>query len=355
MGRRRRNIVLSALVVLLLLAGVGVVRAWQSAHRAPLDDALHRVPRETLRLSFTDWAAVRRQLDVAGKPTPAAIERLIDRSYEKGLSASSSIEDAAVALQKHYGFSPATVTWEAYAQSREGAALVLRLPEDESLDAIADQLDDSGFSRPSSETGLWRGGPDLIGALDASITPELQYVVLLPDEHLVVTSDSPDYARRTAEVARGDRASLADLGSASRLAEAAGRPAAATLWSRDFACEDLSDADESADTRTRWDQLVEEAGKITPVDGVLMALSPDRRLRVGLAFEDDEQARDNLEARARLAVGEAPGRSGSFADDVRLVDSRTDGPLVVLSFEPVAKTGYVLSVLDSGPVVFAAC
>lgn len=355
MGQRRRNIVLATLLVLLLLAGFGVVRAWQQAHRSPFEDALHRVPKETLRLSFTDWAAVRRQLDLEGKPTEAAVRRLVDRSYEADLSAASSIEDSAVALQRYYGFSPATADWEAYAQSREGAVLVLRLPGGSSFDAIADRLDSSGFTRPSKETGVWRGGPDLVGSLDASITPELQYVVLLPDEHLVITSDSSAYARRTASVATGDKPSLADLDNTGRLVQVAGKPAAATLWSRDFACDDLSDADEAADTRTRWDQLVSDAGKITPVDGVVMAMTSGRRLRVGLAFEDGEQARENLDARAELAVGEAPGRGGSFSDDVRLTGSRTEGPVVVLSFEPVDRTGYVLSALDSGPVVFAAC
>ncbi len=355
MGQRRRNIVLAVSVVVLLLAGVGVVRAWQSAHRSPIEDALHRVPKETLRLNFTDWTSVRRQLDLEGEATAEAVQRLIDRSYDADLSAASSIEDSAVALQRYYGFSPATVSWEAYAQSREGAVLVLRLPDDSSMDSIAGRLDSSGFTRPSSDTGVWRGGPDVVGALDASITPELQYVVLLADEQLVVTSDSADYARRTAAVARGDTPALVDLDNAARLAAIAGRPAAATLWSGDFACDDLSDADESADTRTRWDQLVDKAGKITPVDGVVMALSPGRQLRVGLVFEDDRQARDNLDARARLAVGEAPGRGGAFADDIRLVRSRTDGSVVVLSFEPVERTGYVLSALDSGPMVFAAC
>jgi hypothetical protein len=72
-------------------------------------------------------------------------------------------------------------------------------------------------------------------------------------------------------------------------------------------------------------------------------------------FEDSGQAKDNLRARARLAVGDAPARGGQFSDDFTLTSSRTDGASVVLRLRPKEKTGFVLSALDDGPVVFATC
>jgi len=86
-----------------------------------------------------------------------------------------------------------------------------------------------------------------------------------------------------------------------------------------------------------------------------MAMDADRTLTVGELFESSRQAQDDLKPRATLAVGEAPGRGGSFSDDLTLVSSRTDGAAVMLALRPKAKSGFVLSALDNGPVLFATC
>jgi hypothetical protein len=86
-----------------------------------------------------------------------------------------------------------------------------------------------------------------------------------------------------------------------------------------------------------------------------MAIAADRTLTVAEGFEDDRQAKDNLRPRAELAVGEAPGRGGSFSDDLQLVSSRTDGATVLLRLRPKERSGFVLSALDNGPVLFATC
>jgi hypothetical protein len=60
-------------------------------------------------------------------------------------------------------------------------------------------------------------------------------------------------------------------------------------------------------------------------------------------------------ARARLAVGDAVGRGGSFADDFRLTSSRATGSTVLLTMKPKQREGFVLSALYDGPVIFATC
>lgn len=76
-------------------------------------------------------------------------------------------------------------------------------------------------------------------------------------------------------------------------------------------------------------------------------------------FACNDRARHDLRPRARLAVGEAVGeavgRGGSFADDLRLTTSKAVGSDVVLDLRPRQKTGYVLSALYDGPVLFATC
>jgi hypothetical protein len=357
-GTRRRKVVVITVVVVVALAAVQLGRrVWDAAHRTGISEAVDVVPRSTLRLSFTDWSAVRRELGVhdADNPTAAEIEKLTSKAYDTDFSAASSVDEATAALQKHFGFSPATAQWEAYAQSRQGATMVLKMPDGFDFDRVEDHLDDLGFTRPAKDTGVWEGGVDLVASIDPTITPELQYVAVLADEHLVVTSDVEDYAKQAAAVARGDGDSLADLASTRDLVDKLDEPAAATLWSRDFACSDLAMSQADQDAQDQADQLVAKAGKVTALTGLVMALGPDRVLTVGELFEDSGQAEDNLRARARLAVGEAPGRGVSFSDDLTLTSSRSDGSVVLLELKPKARTGFVLSALDNGPVIFATC
>ena len=357
MSRRRRVVLAVAVVLACLLVAVVVRTVWRDTHRTHLSQALDVVPRSTLRMAFTDWAAVRRQLHVPdqSRPSAATVEKLASKGYDTDLSAASSIDQSAVALQQHFGFSPATAEWEAYAQSRAGATMVLRMPDAFDMKQVADHLDELGFTRPSKDTGVWEGGADLVAGIDPTITPELQYVVVLADQHLVVTSDTRSYAGIAAATAQGHRDSLADEPSTSDLVDKLGEPAAAMVWSRDFACTDLAMSQADQDAQDQADALVQQAGGVSPLSGLAMTLGTDRSLTVAEQFESSSQAKENLRARARLAVGEAPGRGGSFSDDLRLTSSRTDGSAVLLRLVPKQRTGFVLSALDNGPVLFATC
>ena len=115
----------------------------------------------------------------------------------------------------------------------------------------------------------------------------------------------------------------------------------------------MASADE--DDQDQAKKLVSQAGGVTPVNGLAMAMMPDRTLRVVLHFEDSDRAQKNLRARAKLAVGDAPGRGVSFADDFKLTGSSSKGSEVVLDLTPRQPTGYVLSSLYDGPVLFATC
>lgn len=347
------------MVVFVVVAGVALVaqRLWREHNRSDLSRALDVVPSATKRLSFTDWREVRSALKVdAGKdPDTALIDDLIARAYDSDLSAVSSVDEAAAALQEHFGFSPATADWEAYAQADGGAAMVLRMPDDFDFDQVRSNLADLGFTKPKNADGVWSGGIDLVAAIDPTITPELQYVTVLADQHLVVTSDTDSYARTAAGVARGKGKSLGDLKSAHDVVAPLDEPAAAMVWSRDFACSDLAMSQADTDSRAQADVLLADAGKITPLSGMAMSFGGDRSLTVSQLFADKAAAKENLGARAKLIVGEAPGRGGAFSDDLKLRSSATDGSTVQLRLTPRAKTGFVLSAIDSGPVLFATC
>ena len=348
---------LTMALVLVVVGALVARKAWQEHHRTGLEQALAAVPKATKRLAFTDWAAVRAGLGVPDQdhPSAATIEKLTSRGYDSDLTAASSIDESTAALQKNFGFSPATAAWEAYAQSSQGATMVVRMPSSFDMDDVTRHLDGLGFTKPSKADGVWDGGVDLVAAIDPTITPELQYVVVLADQHLIVTSDEKSYAATAASAARGDSDSLADLSSTRSLVGKIDEPAAAMIWTRDFACDDLAMSQADDDSQAQASSLVDKAGGVTPLSGLVMAMDPDRTLVVGELFEDSRQAKDNLEPRARLAVGDAPGRGGSFSDDLSLVSSRTDGSAVMLELRPKEASGFVLSALDNGPVLFATC
>jgi hypothetical protein len=353
---RRLLVGVLALALVAGLVAVGVL-VWQRVNRTPLQEALGLVPDSSLRVGFTDWTVVRRELDADPGDTPGreAVEDLMERAYDTDYAAVSSIDESAAALQENFGFSPATAQWEAFAQGREGATMVLKVAEGADFEVLADNLRSIGYEEPDEDEGVWDGGVDLVAGIDPTITPELQYVALLEDRGLVVSSDNLRFAATAARVAAGDAGSFASVDGVSDLAGRLGEPANAMVWGSDFACEDLAMSQADEDDQATADRLVESVGGVSPLEGLAMAMRPDRTLLVAAHFEDADSAEENLRPRARLAVGEAVGRGGSFADDFELEASRVRGSEVLLDLRPREGTGYVLSALYDGPVLFATC
>ncbi len=353
----RRYLVLGLALVLvagLLVAGVLV---WQQRNRTHLEEAMHAVPKASLRVSFTDWGLVRREVKarLGDDPDSDAIEEFVATAYDRDFTAASSIDSAAVAMHEKFGFGPVNAQWEAYSQGRDGATMVLAVAEGTDFDVLEDNLSSAGYDEPKDDDGVWNGGIDLVAGLDPTLSPEVQYIALLEDEGLVVTSDNPSYAEKAAKVASGDGASAASVDGVTDMAAQLEEPANAMVWTGDFACEDLAMSRADKADQTRAEELVRDAGGVTPLDGLMMGMLPNRTLRVVAHFEEGDRAEENLRPRARLAVGDAPGRGVSFADDFELTSSRSSGNDVVLDLEPREPTGYVLSALYDGPVLFATC
>jgi hypothetical protein len=356
---RRFFVIGLALVLVLGALAVGVVgvEVWKRLHRTPLDEALHAVPAASLRVGFTDWGVVRREMhaDLGNRPSSSRIEAFIAKAYDKDYTAASSIDSAAAAMDEKFGFGPADAQWEAYAQGRKGATMVVKVADGADFDVLADHLRSDGYTEPKADDGVWKGGADLVAELDPTLTPEVQYVALLKEQGLVVSSDNAGYAAQAAAVAQGDGDSVASVDGVQDMAGQLHDPANAMFWASDFACEDLAMSQAGQDDQDRGKQLVQRAGGVTPLDGFAMGMLPDRTLRVVAHFEDSERAEKNLRSRARLAVGDAPGRGVDFSDDFRLTTSKASGSEVVLDLRPKESTGYVLSALYDGPLLFATC
>lgn len=352
--RRRLTTAIVAVVVVVLVAAAVVVGArwWGEAHRTELERAASYAPGDAQRLSWTDWAGVRRQVgaDVDASSSAGAVGRFLDQGYDADLTSTSALVQSAPVLQERFGFSPASVEWELFSQSDAGAVVILRMPDDTDFDDLGSRLADIGFDRPSSEGGVWRGGEALLPEVGANLTPELQYVALDADDGLVLTSDTAGYLDEVIDgLGDGD---LPD--GMEEVIAGSGEPLSAAVYSGDYACSALAMSHADASDEEQADQLVEQAGDVDPVTGFAMAAQPGGDVRVVMSFADDDQARANADSRAKLAAGPAPGQGGDFSDRFSVRSVTADGSVVTLDLHP-RDGAYVLSDLSTGPVLFATC
>jgi len=348
---RKQLLLAVAVLVALALVVVGV-RVWRSLQMNDFQRAMSLAPVGAQRLTFTDWAGVRRALDVdlsADSPS-GEVEQFLDDAFEEDLSPMSALLESTPALHEEFGFSPATLDWELLTQSEEGAAVLMRLPEGTDFDAVEDRLEELGYQRPDDDSGVWLGGIDLLPSI-GTLTPELQFLAVDADHRLVVGSDTQGYAAQAMETITGDADSVEGL---DEVVDAAGEPLAAAIYDGPLACRSLAMSSADAADQDQAEQLVAAAGEVNPMTGFAMAVQPGLDVRVAMSFESEEQARTNADSRAALASGPAPGQGGDFTDRFRLGAVQAEDGVVTMALEP-EDGEYILSDLSSGPVLFATC
>lgn len=353
---RRAAVVAAAAVVLVLLVAAGFV-AWRALDSSSdYEAAMATLPDTTLRATYTDWTGVRAAADGEGLDAGARddeVAEFLDRAFERDLVSTSAIGDSTLAMRDRYGVSPLDASWEALGQSPSGQVVVLKVGDDVDLGGVEQRLRSLGYETPDGGVGTggtWAGSPDLVAALDPGLTPVFQNLAVLEDERLLLLSDRAEAVSAAVEVVRGDAPALDEPD----LAAAAEEPVTAVLWGSDFACEDLAMASADEEDQRVADQLVQEAGGVSPVTGLVVAMQDDGSLRVALEFETEEQASANLQPRVDLAAGDAPGQGGSFADRFTVTNGSADGETVLLELDPRGAE-FVFSDLTSGPVLFATC
>jgi len=338
---RRVTIVVVAVVgVALLAAAVMVaVRWWHGRDDTTFEQAAAYAPSDAERLSWTDWAAVRRQVGSD-----------LDAAYDADLSSTSALVQSAPVLQSRFGFSPANADWELFSQSADGAVVIVKLPDADAVDAVGDDLEDAGFTRPEDDDGVWMGGDTLLPEIGDNLTPELQYVALDAEKGLVLTSDAAPYLQQVVDGLGDDEIS----GPMRSVVAASGEPLTAAVYDGDRACRALAMSQADDDDQQTADRLITEAGTVDPLTAYAMSVQPGGDVRAVMAFEGDDQARSNADSRAALAAGPAPGQGGDFSDRFSVESATADGDLVTLDLRP-RKGTYVFSDLSSGPVLFATC
>lgn len=338
---RRVTVAVVAVVGVALLAAAAVVavRWWHDRDDTRFEQAAAYAPSDAERLSWTDWAAVRKQVGSD-----------LDSAYDADLSSASALVESAPVLRSKFGFSPANADWELFSQSAEGAVVIVKLPDGAAIDAVADHLDDLGFTRPGRDTGVWAGGDTLLPEIGDNLTPELQYVALDADEGLVLTSDAATYLQQVVD-GLGDEQISEPMRS---VVAASGEPLSAAVYDGDNVCSKLAMSQADADDQATADRLIDEAGTVDPLTAYALSAQPGGDVRAVMAFADGGQARANADSRATLAAGPAPGQGGDFSERFSVESATAEGDLVTLDLRP-REGAYVFSDLSSGPVLFATC
>jgi hypothetical protein len=344
MSRRRRVVAVVAAVAIVAGLALGGAWWWRAAHNSDLEHALSLAPDGAERVSWTAWAEVRRELG-----TGSDLDALLDQGYDADLTSTSALVESAPLLEADFGWSPANIDWELFAQSESGAAVVVGLPDDTDVDALGDRLEALGYTRPSDDDGVWRGGEEVLAAAAAGrpSSPVLQYVALDADAGVLTTSDNLGYLEGVVD----DRGGNDDL---AEVVDAVGDPLAASVYLGGYACGALAMSQADAVDQEEARRLIEAAGEVGPMTAYALAVEPGLDLRVAMSFETDERARVNADSRATLAAGPAPGQGGTFPDRFTLGDVVADGTLVTMELAPTEGAD-VLSDLGSGPVLFATC
>lgn len=352
-SRLRTPLLLALTLAVVAVAAVVTYVVWPRG--SELERAAALLPKDTLRVVWTDWAGVREELDATDiADTGPEAEEFLAEANDRDLASASPTAGSSAAIAGAFGFSPLTSEWELLGQGRDGMVLILKLADDADFGKIADGFDDVGFARPGKDAlsgEVWTGGPDVITNVPELGDPVLQHVAFLEDEHLLVTSDNAGYLEDAMPVVQGDEDGL-DLGD---LVDPIEDPLAAVAFASDFACEDLSMSEADEGAQALADRLVEEAGGVSPVIGYAAALQPGDRMTVVFDFETDKQAEKNAKSRRELAGMDDPGQLLSYPEMFTVDDSEADGHRVVLSLKDVAEDGFALTNTTQGPVLLAVC
>jgi hypothetical protein len=354
----RRTIVVGVAVVLVLLVAAGVL-VWSRLSTTPFEEAVERLPSGVMRAAYTDWDAVEGSVpgsDLSASSSAEDMDAFLARAFDKDLTTASALSDSFVGLAENYDITPLDATWEIYGQAEDGAVDVLKLSEDVDLDALEERFEEMGYEPPSDgagSDGVWEGTPELVAGLDEPLTSLQMNVAVVTSERLLLMGDLPSYLRTAISVIKGESDSLASVDGVPELVDTADRTTVALMWVGDFACADLAMSQADPTDTSEGEGLVEEAGGVHPLNGLVMAQQSDSTMAVGMVFETSDQASDDLQPRTELASGPAPGQGGTFSERFRVTDSVAEDRVVKMTFDPA--NGTLLGDLGQGPVLFATC
>jgi hypothetical protein len=346
----------AGVLVLLAVAG-GLFASRVRQHDSRIEAALKTLPNQTLVASFTDWEAIRAQIDPHVSSSSKPVERadFFEQVYDRDFSTTSVLGVFDEDMATSYGWTVLDSEWEMYGQSRVGAVEVLRMPDDFDFAAAERALTRLGYGAADKD-GVRVADEETLAAIAPNLTPQLTAVVLLPDDGVIVTSDASSYADVTVDTIDGERDSVDDQNGVAAMAAALGDSSVtAQMDVGDYGCvaAGFGQADPAQQRLAR--QRTASVGGVSATHGLTLSIDERRDLSVVMSFASGDEARDDQAARLALARGAAPDQGGTFDERFRVVRADVEGQNLVMVLRPRSKDTQLLRDLGHGGLLFASC
>lgn len=355
----RLRVVLASILAPLLVVGVALAGGfWASGRtadsRSSLTAALDSLPSNTQVAGFTDWALIRRHLDLGSASTKADRAALNDDATLRDLTTRSVIGRSIEEMHSSFGWSAADLDWEAYGQASGGSAMVAHFDRSVSLAKVRAALRKLGYKHEgriwsiegSTDTTV---GNDLVGVLGA--------VSIVPRQRLIVAASRSTYVSTVLQVIDRKQPSLLSVRRAADVASSLVGTDSALLQTGAVACDATSLKNKSADVKAQGRAAVARAGGLEKVDyagrGLVDESTKRQSVRFAMSFDSPAQAAQQLVVRRKLATGPFIGREGRIDDSLTLADSTTEGSTATLRFNH--PSGSVAYMTGDGPLLLAGC
>lgn len=362
---RTTTIIVAAVVIVVGSAVVGA-RWWNDTHPAGIDGAIAVLPASTQNVLFTDWSQVRIQLRVMqGQEVSGLGTWLNSATYSPDstsadlLSSLTSISlvadpDAALQMQKSLGVSPANLQWEAVGKLPNGSVEVLNPNATVNLASVRSTMLKAGYSPTKTNANILAAPAAISAAL-----PNFSYVVLFPDQHLMVAGANPGVLAGTTQVVAGKARSLNSVTTLTDMTKTLSQPVAADVWVGDYVCgaDPISYSAQSYPDATVEQQMstaISQVGGLTPLVGFALTMNSDNTVTAAAQFTSDAEAQRDLKPRATLAAGPTYVSADNYSQEFSIASAQTKNSTILLNLQPVPGDA-VLSQLVQGAIIFASC
>lgn len=355
---RVRRTLLLVVVPLAVIAGSLGAATWASQRagdqRSSLTSALDVMPADVVDLGFTDWTAIRSRLGVGASSGAAARATLRDEGALRDLTTRSVLADVVDEMDEAYGWSAADLEWESYGRAPTGAALVARLDDSVSIDAVERRLRALGYDR--DDDGVWTIDNTSGSGLTPELVATLGTLAIDRGRRLVIAVDRAALVPVVRATIDGDEPSVL---SNRAMADVAGSLAGSDtmlLQGSAFGCRATSLESGGQTVVDQGAAAVARAGPLatpTVTGRGLVDRRGGQAITFASAFGSPSQAAQQLAVREALVTGPFIGRTGRVEDVLQRPTGSVRGTVVTLRFAVDPDRGAFMS--GEGPLLFASC
>ncbi len=346
-------------LVCAVLAVIAISTGWAASRTQPdartsLVSAAEVFAPDMRLTYFTDWAKARSVLGDRSLETVGQRETFLDRAHERDLSYRSILDKSAPQLSELFGWSPSTISWEAFGQSSQGSLLAIGMGGVDT-GRFESRLADRGFD---NEDGIWRSAGDNYARQAPGLTDQLSNIAVVDADNLLIASNDIAYLREAVARHQNHGRSLADIRPVRGVLAALRGSVAALIVRSGDACALNSLADAGDAAKAQAHQLVKPLGTLESYERFGQGLLPTtsgQLVRYALEFDSAAQAGRQTDIRRQLTSGPIVGRVARFGDFMTFSSAGVRGNTGILDFAVDTPTDSALTQIGSGPFLPSAC